>query len=407
MSPADAADQRHPAAAAPDPSTAPYSGLRVVELATGVAGEMTGLQAVHFGAEVTKVEPPEGVPSRHHGPFVDDIADPERSLGYWYYNGGKRSVVADLATADGRRRLAELLADADAFIVTLRPAELAAVGLDLDAVAAAHPRLIIVSITPFGLTGPWADYRACDLVTMAASGLLITSGYDDHAIPPIAPGGGQTEHLAASFAQTALLLALHQREVTGAGTVIDVSSQEASGVTVELANPYWFYVNGIVQRQTCRHASPVPSEPSIFRCADGRWVFLALVLADGRLWAGLVTLLERYGYADDLGTAEYAGLAHRQQRIGHIVDRIEQCFGSLAATTVYHEGQALGIPIGVLNAPEDLYADEHLRARDYFIATDQPGFGTVERPAAAYRFSHLHVVPPGPSPRLGEHDQAV
>lgn len=407
MSPVDGGSRTGSDAAAPHPATAPYSGLRVVELATGVAGEMTGLQAAHLGAEVIKVEPPGGAPSRHAGPFAGDVVDPEGSLGYWYYNGGKRSVVVDLDTADGHRRLDGLLAGADALIITLQPRELAAVGLDLDDVAAAHPRLIVVSITPFGLTGPWADYRSCDLVTMAASGLLITSGYDDHEIPPIAPGGGQTEHVAASFAQTALLLALHQREATGTGTVIDVSAQEAAGVTVELANPYWFYLNGIVQRQTSRHASPVPSEPAIFRCADGRWVFLALVLADGRLWAGLVALLDRYGCAEDLGAPEYSGLAHRQQQIDHIVACIERCFGSLPAGTVYHEGQALGIPVGVINAPEDLYADEHLRARAYFVATDQPGFGTVERPSAAYRFSHLRVAPPRPSPRLGEHDDEV
>ena len=99
----------------------------------------------------------------------------------------------------------------------------------------------MVSITDFGLTGPWADYQSSDLVALATSGLLITSGYDDHSIPPIRPGGNQAYHTAASFAHQAVLLGLLQRQQSGDGGLIDVSIQEAAGVTVELANPYWFY----------------------------------------------------------------------------------------------------------------------------------------------------------------------
>ena len=207
----------------------PYGGLTIVELSDDPSGEMTGMQFVQLGADVIKVEPPAGAPSRHTGPFIDDEPDADRSLTYWYYNGGKRSVVVDLEREDGGRAdLDRLLTSADVFVIAVHPRRLRNLGLDLAKVAATHPSLIVVAITDFGLTGPWAEYRSSDLVALATSGLLITSGYDDHSIPPIRPGGNQAYHTAASFAHQAALLALLQRQQNGAGGLIDLSVQELS-----------------------------------------------------------------------------------------------------------------------------------------------------------------------------------
>ena len=115
----------------PSHDAAPYGGLKVVELSDDPGGEMTGLQFVNLGAEVIKVEPPEGAPSRHVGPYVDDQPDPDRSLAFWYYNGGKRSVVVDLESDDGHAELDHLLADADVFVVAVHPLRLRRLGLDL------------------------------------------------------------------------------------------------------------------------------------------------------------------------------------------------------------------------------------------------------------------------------------
>ncbi len=383
------------------------AGLRVVELATDPAGELTGLQWVHLGADVVKVEPPAGAPSRHRGPYVGDVEDPERSLSHWYYNGGKQSVVVDLEHAEGRASLHALLATADVFIVTLQPAELRRLELDLQAMANEHPRLIVLSITPFGLTGPWADYRSSDLVALATSGLLITSGYDDHSIPPIRPGGDQAFHTAASFAHIASLLALLERDQSGRGGLVDVSIQEAAGVTVELANAYWFYPKGLVQRQTCRHAQPVPTQPAIFQCGDGRWVYFALILADDKPWQALVSWMAEHDLAADLDEPPFADLKHRQEHFHHIQGVVETFCLVNDSSYIYHEGQARGLPIGVLNAPEDLYDDEHLAARGYFAEIEQPGYGTLKRPVAAYRFSAYEVEPPHAAARLGEHTAQV
>jgi len=384
-------------------TNAPYAGLRIVELASDPSGEMVGMQLVHLGAEVVKVEPPGGSPSRHVGPFAGDTTDPQQSLSYWYYNGGKRSVVLELADDDDRLAFDGLLATADVLITTLPPAELRRLDLDLGRLAEERPRLIVLSITPFGLTGPWADYQSSDLIALAASGLLITSGYDDHSIPPIRPGGDQAFHTAASFGHIALGLSLLSREVDGRGGLIDLSVQEAAGLTVELANPYWFYPRGLVQRQTCRHAQPVPTQSAIFQCRDGRWVYFALILADQKPWQALVSWMEDHGLALDLTEPAYAELEHRQEHFAHIQDLVECFFLLIDSTVAYHEGQARGLPIGILNAPEDLYGDEHLVARGYFAPVEQPGFGEVLHPVAAYRFSALATVAPRPAAALGEH----
>jgi crotonobetainyl-CoA:carnitine CoA-transferase CaiB-like acyl-CoA transferase len=382
--------------------TTPYDGLKVVELATDPAGELAGLQLARMGADVVKVEPPDGAPSRHTGPFVGGVADPERSLAYWYYNGNKRSVVLDLTDDAGRIAFDVLLQGADVLISSLHPRALRALELDLTAIADAHPRLVIASITPFGLSGPWSDYVSSDLVGLAASGLLITSGYDDHTIPPIRPGGDQAFHTAASFAHIGLLLALIERERSGAGELIDTAMHDACNVTCELANPYWFYPRALVQRQTCRHAQPEPTQTTLFQCVDG-FVYFALILGDQKPWQALVEWLDSEDMATDLTDPAYLDVAYRQANFGHVQDIIECFFLVQPAEKLYLEGQARGLPIGILNAPEDLFRDEHLRARDFFIPVRHPGFGSVLHPAPPYRFSAWSAAEALPAPRLDEH----
>jgi crotonobetainyl-CoA:carnitine CoA-transferase CaiB-like acyl-CoA transferase len=230
--------------------------------------------------------------------------------------------------------------------------------------------------------------------------LAWTSGYDDHSIPPIRPGGDQAFHTAASFAHIAVLLALLDRQRTGGGTMIDVSVQEAAGVTVELANPFWFYPRQIVQRQTCRHAQPVPTERAIYECKDGRYVYFALILADPKPWKALVDWLDEHDVATDLTDPAYDALAHRQANFRHIQDLIEVFCLLNDSDYVYHEGQRRGLPLGVLNAPEDLFADDHLAARRYFQPVDHPGHPAVPHPGASFRLSAYDEAPLTAAPDL-------
>ena len=385
----------------------PLAGLMVVELAEDPGGEYAGQLLAEMGARVIKVEPPRGSPSRAVGPYARGETGPNTSLNFWYYNSGKQAMTLDLDAAPGLAPLMALLGRADIFICTLQPAALKARGLDLEALTQAFPRLIVLSVTAFGLTGPWADYKSSDLIALAAGGPLNSCGYDDHSIPPIRPGGNQGYHTVASFAHIGVMLALLERQKTSLGQLLDISMHEACAVNVELANPYWFYPKVQVKRQTCRHAQPSPTQPALFQCADGRFVYYTLIIADQKAWLCLVQWMEGAGMAAHLADPDFLDVKYRQDHFSEIQELVECFFLVHPSDQMYKEGQAAGLPIGVLNAPEDLFHDEHLTARGFFVDVEHEGLGKVKYPGAMYRFSSFGEVPRTRAPKLGEHTDAV
>lgn len=384
-----------------------YSGLRVVELAQDPQGEIVGKLLADQGADVVKVEPPGGACGRRIGPWAKGHeGDPDHSLHFWTYNTGKRSVVVDSTTSEGRRQRAALIADADVLITSAGPSGLAEDGLDLHALVEEHPGLIALSVSPFGLTGPWADWRSSDLVALAAGGILMSCGYDDHTIPPIRPGGNQGFQIAASFGHSGLLLALLERQATGLGQLVDVSMHEAVAVSGELANPYWFYPRVLLERQTCRHAQPSPTQPALFECSDGVQVYFALILSDARTWTTVVEWLGTLGLDLDLGGEEYLSLAHRQEQFAHIQTILESFFLMQDSVTVYEEAQRRGLPIGPVFAPEQLLDDPHLRERGFFVPVVAGEGDPALFPGAPFRFSYGTGEPTAP-PRLGADTDAA
>jgi crotonobetainyl-CoA:carnitine CoA-transferase CaiB-like acyl-CoA transferase len=385
----------------------PFAGLRVIELAADPGGDYAGHLLAEMGAEIIKVEPPEGSPMRAIGPFVNAQSGAETSLHFSFYNSNKKSVVLDPRQPDDLARLNALIGGADIFISTLQPTALRAAGLDFDALCATHPALIILSITPFGLDGPWADYQSSDLVALALGGPLNSCGYDDHSIPPIRPGGNQGYHTAASFAHIGVLLALLERQRGGKGQILDVSMHESLAVNVELANPYWFYPRVNIYRQTCRHAQPIPTQSALFRCADDRYVYYTLILSDQRAWAELVRWMDTAGMSAGLTDAAYLDVEFRQTHFHEIQTIVECFFLTQPAQQAYRDGQARQLPIGVLNAPEDLLKDEHLAARKFFVPVIHADGTTVLYPGPPYVFSSFGSVARAPAPKLGEHTSDV
>lgn len=381
-----------------------YSGLRVVEIADEPQGEIVGKLLADEGADVIKVETPAGAEGRRVGPFAGDSdGDPDSSLHFWTYNTSKRSIVVDPHDVQTRDCL---IAQADVLITSAGPARLAELGLDLEDLVARNEGLIALSVSPFGLTGPWADYRTSDLVALAAGGPLMSCGYDDHSIPPIRPGGNQGFQMAASFGHSGLLLALLERQATGFGQLVDVSMHDAIAVSGELANPYWFYPRVLLQRQTCRHAQPSPTQPALFECADGVSVYFALILSDQRTWETLVEWLDTLGMSLDLDDDAYGSLAHRQANFSYIQGIMESFFLMQDSTVVYQEAQRRGLPLGPVLAPEQLFDDPHLIEREYFVPVQLPTGGEARFPSSPYRFSYGNGAPTRP-PLLGEHTEAV
>jgi len=383
------------------------TGLKVVELAEAIAGEFEGRLLAELGADVLKVERPGGSPTRAIGPFAGGEAGPDTSLTFWYYNSNKRSAVLNYAIDHGRRSLDALLADADVLITTFQPRELTVLDLSPETLSRLYPRLIVLSITPFGLTGPWADYRSSELVAMALGGPLNSCGYDDHKIPPINPGGAQASHCATSFAHIGVMLALTERRYSGRGQIVDVSLHDSTAMNIENANPYWFYPRVPIKRQTCRHAQPSATQPAHFLCADGAYVYYTLILSEQKAWKALVAWMDSKGLAGHLGDPAFLDLAYRQAHFGEIQDVVECFFLLQNAQDAFREGQEAGLPIGVLNAPEDLFDDPHLAARGFFETVEHPEFGAVRYPGPIYRFSDFETAARAPAPALGADQTAL
>ena len=397
-------------------------GIRVVEISherCAFAGKLLG----DMGADVVVVEPLSGSPTRSHEPFVDDVPDPEQSLSWWHYNTSKRGISLDWTRPRGREALLGLIAQADVLLEAEDPGVLAAHGLDDAVLTAALPRLVHVSLTPFGPTGARSGELATDLTILAGGGPAWNCGYDDHELPPIRGGGGHGYAIGCHYAALSALTALVHRELGGRGQRIDVSMHAAANVTTEMASYNWLIAKGAVARQTGRHASQGPSMPSQQRCADGRYVNTGVPPRTPREYESLLRWLRDLGLESELPEAVFLEMgAHRDfidlSKIGSD-DEITAIFGAgraaltliasrVGAQQFFLGAQRVGLPVGVIYSPEEAYEDEHFRARGFQVEVEQPQLGRrVRYPGAPYVFEKSRWAISRPAPRLGEHTDEV
>ena len=394
------------------PLPGPLAGLRVLELADE-KGQFCGKLLADLGADVVKIEPPGGEPSRHVGPFLDDIPHPERSLSFWYYNTSKRGITLNPKTADGRRLFGRLAATSDVILETFRPGLLASLGLHYEALHEQNAGLVMCSLTPFGQTGPWRDYLSSDLLHMAAGGEMASCGYDDADVPnapPIAPGGGNAWHMGCHFAYMCIMAALVFRTTSGRGQYIDASIHEACALTTEAAIANYIYRGELVRRQTGRHHAPAPTPRTQFRAKDGTYV-CALVAGrlNPRYVKDLADLLDCYGMAGDLKDAKYQDPAVIAANTSHIIDDLVANFiASLPAEEVYHAAQERGFTWGAVRAPEQLLDDVHLHDRGFWKEVEHPELSrsfVYPGEAAIYNGSPWRIT--RRAPLIGEHNMEI
>ena len=343
-------------------------GLRVIEL-SHERGAFAGKLLGDMGADVILVEPPGGDPMRGHGPFLDDVPGPERSLTWWHYHTSKRGIVLDLDSEAGRVHFRKLIATADILLEAEPRARLASLGLDYDELKAIRPDLIHVAITAFGRADPKSDLPMTDLTIMAGGGPVWSCGYDDHALPPIRGGGNQGLHTACHYAVMGLLTAVLHRMLTGVGQFIDVSMHAALNVTTEGASYGWMVNRSTLQRQTGRHASTRPTGESQMRCADGRFVNTGVPPRFPQEFARLHGWMTKLGMVEDFPEAVFLEMGANWEghfdltRIGSD-DTITAIFAAgrealmhIASRVPAYEFfvgcQRAGLTVGVIYAPEE------------------------------------------------------
>ena len=362
---------------------------------------LAGRILADLGAEVVLVEPPEGSASRWLAPYVDDEAGPERSYRHLYFNANKRSIVLDLEDEAGCARLRELAASSDVLLESAVPGAMAAAGLGYEDLRRINPSLIYVSITPFGQDAPWASWKANDLVTSAAGGLLQVSGERDD--PPTHGPAFPAYTMAGLTAASGTLIALWGRDRTPGrpGVHLDLAMQEATSFAlVQTSNPNAYL--------WLREVPVRPALSQTIRCADGKWVGLNV---RARGMAEFIALLDEAGVEhsytpDDAMLVHQGGLSWK-----HLENPLQWKAMELAARMPRDEflkkmwatGSAA---MPTLDFPQMLET-EHFRVSGQFFDVEDD---LVARPLNFSRSPVAGVEPDRPvrrAPALGEDTDAV
>ena len=372
--------------------SAPLAGLRVIELARILAGPWAGQTLADLGADVIKVEAPEGDDTRRWGPPFIDRGD-DRSAAYFHAtNRGKRSVTVDFRTAEGQETVRRLIADADVLIENFKVGGLAKYGLDYASLSAINPRLIYCSITGFGQTGPYAHRAGYDFIIQGMAGLMSITGEPDGQ--PQKVGVAVTDIFTGVYAATAILAALHQRKTTGQGQQIDMALMDVAASI--MANQAMNYLATGVAPQKMGNAHPNLAPYAVFDCLDG-WIILAT--GNDAQYRRLCGLLKLPGMA---AAPEFATNADRIANRAAMTEALGTATKTWTKTDLLAACEAEGVPAGPINDLAEVFADPQIVHRGMKISVQ--GMPGIRSP---FTFSAADLALDRAAPKLGEHQDEV
>jgi crotonobetainyl-CoA:carnitine CoA-transferase CaiB-like acyl-CoA transferase len=364
---------------------APLEGLKVVELARILAGPWAGQTLSDLGAEVIKVESPEGDDTRKWGPpFIEH--DGDQSAAYYHAcNRGKTSITCDFRTPEGQETVRELVKDADILIENFKVGGLKKYGLDYDSLAELNPALIYCSITGFGQTGPYAHRAGYDYIIQGMSGLMSLTGEPDGE--PLRAGVAITDLFTGVYSTTAILAALHQRAATGRGQHIDMALLDCA-VSITANQSMNYLSTGTPPVRTGNwHPNVAPYQ--VFEVADGH-----MIIATGND-AQYQRLCDILGLEDMKEDPDYRFNPQRIANRPEMIRRIsEQCL-RFSKADLLAECEAQGVPAGPINDMAEVFKDPQVIAREMRI--DPEGVPGVRAP---FRFSEAELKLDQASPKL-------
>jgi crotonobetainyl-CoA:carnitine CoA-transferase CaiB-like acyl-CoA transferase len=377
------------------------AGRRVLEIADE-KGVYCGKLFADMGADVVKIETPGGDATRDLPPFWKDTPHPERSLFFLYTNTNKRSVTLDLQRPEGQDLFRALAQTADVVIETLPPGRLDELGVGYAALSRQNPALVLTSITGFGQTGPYRDWKTADIVANALSGVMHVTGDADD--PPVTLAGAQAYFMASTYAATSSAIALHHASTTGKGQHVDISVHEVMASVSHICGAGKYLDDGIVPRRmgTGLFAS-VPS--GTYPCTDG---LVYLMINRPLHWQALARWIAEVTGNDAVKEAIFDGPSSNRQPYRDLLDvYISDLTSRFSVEQIYQEGQRRHIAFTPVNGAVAVVRDAHLAARQFFTEVDHPELGTLRHPGAPYK----HTVTPWriarPAPRIGEHNEEV
>ena len=377
-------------------ATAALSGLRVLDF-TGRMGGYCGLLLANLGAEVILIESPGGDPMRAEGPFKDDLSHPEKSLSFAAYHTNKRGIILDMEEEGDRQTLCNLARQADVLIEDKTPGFLERYGLDYQTLRSVNPALVLTSITGFGRSGPYRDFKAPSIVAFAMGGLMNLCGHPGRA--PLMGPCDVAYHLGSVHAAFGTLVSLFNRRLTGFGDHVEVSLQD-----VLVADPFLriitrHSVTGEIPERTGHSQSTTVAET--YQCRDG---YARIFVNQPDHWRRFVEWL---GRPPELLDPKLENVQNRFP-LRQIIDRlVEARTLNYETKQFFEEFQALRLAAAPINPPSAFLADEQTRHRNYLTTVDHAHLGRHSFPGDPYTFSESPWRLDRGAPLLGEHQKEI
>ncbi len=378
----------------------PLEGIRVVDLTQGAAGPYATKLYADYGADVIKIERPDGGdPMRRVGPFPDDEPHPERAGVFLHINTGKRSVTLNLKTASGQQILQRLAASADLVFESFRPGTLERLGLDAERLEALRPQASLIRLSNFGQYGPYRDFEADDMLLYATGGVLQVTGVPERE--PVKIGLYAPLFLAGAVAAAKSFAALMAADRDGVGQTVDISMQDVLAASMDRGGPNlvaWQYSRSLMHmrmRELRRNAIP----RGVYPCQDG-YVFVNGTLQWFDRFCRMIGRPDLIDDEETIAQLEHIEYGERFDGLLYpwLLERTKQ--------QVMEEAQQEGLPVGAINSMADVFADPHLRAREFMTTIEHPEAGAFEFPGLPFR---MHGTPGQlrRAPLLGEHTSEV
>ena len=367
----------------------PLDGVKVLDLTRVLAGPYATMVMSDLGAEVIKVERPEGGDmARGTGPFVDG-----QSSYFMSINRGKKSVILDLKDEGDKQTFLELLDHFDVLVENFVPGVMKRLGLDYEVLSKRHPRLIYAAVSGFGQWGPYTKRPALDIIVQAMGGIMSITG--EPGRPPVRPGSSLGDITAGLFTTIGILSALHERDRSGVGQMIDVAMLDCQMAVLENAFARYFTTGEVPTPIGTRH--PVTTPFQVYATRDG-YVALAFVGGAKDQWPIFCALIDRVDLIDD---ERFTTSWNRTLNYDDLNPIIEEGMRRKSTAQWLQELTEAQIPCGPVNNIADVVADEHTKARGMIIDVPHPESGTVKMVNNPIRFSRSQAQVTGAAPLHG------
>ncbi len=376
-------------------------GIRIIEYGRNIAAPFASKLLADLGAEVIKVEPVAGDPSRSLGPFQDDSPNPETSAQFTYLNSNKRGVTLNLDRRSGQSLLRSLLQEADVFLENAEPGDMEARDLSYSILSEINPHLVVTSVRPFGLTGPYHDLVGSDLISWHASAL----GHRYLGEPnrePLRSGGYFASYYAAVNAAAATLIALHARKLTGRGQRVDISVADALAVGILGYGLVGLYHElGLSNRRpgnTQRLGVPAAMLP----CRDG---YVFIFASESYMWDGLVKAMGEPEWAQsEIFRGHYRD---RSPYGAEIYNMMRDWLNHTGKDDIFQSCQENRVPSTAVYNMREVLENTHLRERGFFLASSHPITGKSRQPGAPYKLGSTLSTIRQAAPTLGQHNEEI